>query len=96
MGKIVRREIRKRGFFGWVFLILFFAFNAIMLMWLISYWSILAQPDAATEAERLGKTIGGTIGSGALLMMWGLGDVILGMLALLTRGSKTIVEEVAS
>jgi hypothetical protein len=93
MATVVRREIRKRGFFGWLFLLLFLAFNLLMIAWLASYWSLLAQTTELTEAARVGKTIGGTIGSGALLLLWAMGSVILGLLAILTRGSKVIIEE---
>jgi hypothetical protein len=94
MGVVIRREIRKRGFFGWVFLLLFFAFNLLMLAWLITYWSGLASITVASDAARIGKTIGGTIGSTFLLFVWGLGDVILGLFAILARGSKRIIEEI--
>jgi hypothetical protein len=39
---VVRREVRKRGFFGKVFKFLFVLFNVLMLIWLISYWSTVA------------------------------------------------------
>ena len=90
---IVRREVRKRGFFGWLFLILFFGFNALMLVWLLSYWSQLSSMAAPSDAARVGKEIGGTGGSGILIFVWGFGAVILGLFAILTRGSKRIIEE---
>lgn len=93
MSMVVRREIRKRGFFGWVFLLIFLGFNALMAIWLISYWSLLGDIDAASDAEKAGAVIGGTIGTGFLLVFWALGSVITGLLALLTRGRKSIVEE---
>jgi NADH:ubiquinone oxidoreductase subunit 6 (subunit J) len=93
MAKIIRREVRKRGFFGWVFLMLFFAFNILMLAWLVAYWTQLANITEVSEAARTGKAIGGTLASGFLLFLWGMGAVILGLLAILTRGSKRIIEE---
>lgn len=93
MTKIVRREIRKRGFFGWIFLLIFLGFNALMALWLISYWVQLGEMSAPTQAEQAGKAIGGTIASTMLLGLWAAGSVITGLLALLTRGSKTIIEE---
>ncbi len=92
MTKIIRRETRKRGFFGWIFLLLFIAFNLIMLAWLVSYWNVLSNSAATTDAEKVGTAIGGTIGSGILLAVWALGDIILGLFVLLTRGRKTIIE----
>lgn len=93
MATIIRREVRKRGFFGWLFLLLFFAFNALMVIWLLSYWSHLGAMHTASEAERTGVAIGGTIGSGLIFIVWVGGAVILGLFALLTRGRKTIIEE---
>ncbi len=89
----IRKEVRKRGFFGWLFLILFYAFNLVMLFWLVSYWSLLSGTIETSEAARVGKTIGGTIGSGVIVFCWGFGAVILGLFAILTRGSKTIIED---
>ncbi|MFG1418919.1 hypothetical protein V5F38_12205 [Xanthobacter sp. V0B-10] len=93
MAKIVRREVRKRGFFGWIFLLIFLLFNAVMVLWLISYLGSLSEVTAVSEAEKAGRAIGGTIGAGFLLVVWALGAVITGLLAIVTRGSKTIVEE---
>jgi hypothetical protein len=43
------------------------------------------------EAQQAGTAIGGAIGGAAILFMWVAGAVILGLLALLTRGRKTVV-----
>lgn len=92
--RTIRREVRKRGFFGWVFLLIFLGFNAVMLLWLIGYWTELGKlPAAMSEAERAGAVIGSTIGTGFIIMVWGFGAVILGLLALLTRGRRTIITE---
>ena len=56
MGKLTRRETCKRSFFGWVFLILFLLFNALMLLWLVGYWSMLSgyveRPNLDAWAKR--------------------------------------------
>lgn len=76
----------KRGFFGTLFLWLFILFNILMVAWLISYWNqIGGSLTSGTEAEQAGTAIGGTIGTGMLMVVWALGDIILGLLALLTR-----------
>jgi hypothetical protein len=95
MTKVVRREIRKRGFLGWVFLILFLGFNALMLWALLAGLAGVGETTASleTEAERAGAAIGATLGAGVLMVVWACGAVILGLLAILTRGSKTVVEE---
>ncbi len=92
--KIIRRETRKRGFFGWIFLIVFWLFNALMGAWLVSYFGFLSKMEVSGSAESAGRAIGGTIGTGMLLGIWASGAIILGILVLLSRGSKTIVEEV--
>jgi hypothetical protein len=46
--KIVRREVRMRGFFGWFFLILFFAFNALMLWSFVDHTSRIPAPMSST------------------------------------------------
>ena len=93
MARIVQREVRKRGFFGWVFFLLFWAFNILMAWWLFTYWSVLNGNNAFSEAEHAGKVIGGTIGTGFIVFFWVAGAVILGLFALLTRGRKVIITE---
>jgi hypothetical protein len=93
MARIIRKETRKRGFFGWLFLLAFIGFNLLMIAWLVQYWSTLSQMTATSDAEKVGAAIGGTLGSGMILTLWALGDVILGIIVLLTRGRKTIIEE---
>lgn len=85
-------ERRKRGFFGWIFLLTFFAFNALMVLWLGSYWGVVGEAitEGQSEAARAGATIGGTIGTGVILFTWACGSVILGLLVMMTRGKKII------
>ena len=95
-GKLVQagQAFYARGFFGWVFLLIFLGFNALMLAWLIAYWNLLSEGvSSADTARAAGTAIGGTIGTGMLLVVWVLGSVITGILALLTRGRKTIITE---
>lgn len=80
----------KRGFFGFVFKWLFILFNVSMLIWLFSYFVQLGEmtSDLTSDAEKAGAAIGGTLGTGIILITWVIGDVILGLLTLLTRPSK--------
>lgn len=95
MTRMVRTEVRKRGFFGWVFMLLFIGFNLLMLAWLISYWATIApMVNQGHSAARTGAALGATIGTGFLIALWAAGDIILGLLTLLSRGKKLIVEEV--
>ena len=77
----------KRGFFGLLFKWTFILFNCLMAFWLFSYFvEIGSMVDASmSEAEQAGAAIGGTIGTGMLLSVWGFGDLILGILVLFTR-----------
>jgi hypothetical protein len=94
MARVIRREVRKRGFFGWLFLLIFFAFNALMVAWLISYWnSISGMVAPGSDAGRAGAAIGATLGTGAIFFVWVTGAVVTGLLALLTRGGKSYIEE---
>jgi hypothetical protein len=94
MATTTRIEKRQRGFFGWIFLILFWAFNAIMLLWMIG--GIMATSDLAAtttnDAERAGAAIGSAIGFGMILMLWVIGAGLLGLFVMMTRGKKVIVE----
>jgi hypothetical protein len=47
-------------------------------------------------AEKTGAAIGTTIGTSFILLFWMAGDVILGLLTMLTRGDKVIIEETKS
>ena len=86
----------KRGFFGWLFLVIFWMFNGLMALWIWSYCSDIGHAYSTAsgphlEAAKIGTAIGGTIGITILIGIWVAGAVILGLLALLTRGQKTIV-----
>ncbi|GGF38173.1 hypothetical protein GCM10011321_31390 [Youhaiella tibetensis] len=96
MATIIRKETRKRGFFGWLFLILFILFNVLMLIWMIGGMNAATSVVTTSEAEQAGRAIGTAIGAGMILFIWVAGAVILGLFALLTRGRKTIIEETVS
>ncbi|WP_164937734.1 DUF4339 domain-containing protein [Bradyrhizobium guangxiense] len=92
--RVVRTEKRKRGFFGWLFLIVFLLFNGLMAAWLFSYWSqVLPMTTNGSDAGRAGAAIGTTMGTGLILSLWTCGSLVLGLFVLFTRGRKVIVEE---
>lgn len=84
-GKQLRKP--KRGFFGKIFLWLFYLFNVLMLIWFVTgmHASSEVVSKAASEAERAGATIGTGIGATFVLLVWAIGDIITGLLALMTR-----------
>lgn len=84
-------ETRRRGFFGWVFLLVFLGWNALMILWLFRLGDYAAMAPAATEAEQAGAAIGTGISVIMILFVWCIGAVITGLLAMVTRGGKTVV-----
>jgi hypothetical protein len=91
MSMQAHREMRQTGLFGKTMRLLFFAFNVLMAIWLVSYWATISGNDAVTSAERAGSAIGGAIGTVLLLFIWLAGAGILGALTLATRGPKIVV-----
>jgi hypothetical protein len=86
--RVIEREMQSRGFFGWVFLVIFLAFNAFMVVFLITSWKLLAEmPATNTEWER-GAPIGSILGTGTILFFWVSGAVTTGLLVLLTGGRQ--------
>ena len=95
MTKVIRKEIRKRSAMGKIIKWAFIGFNVLMLIWFIGGMGAASEVanDAASDAEQAGAVIGTTLAAGMLLTLWAIGDVILGILVLLTRGEKTIIDE---
>jgi hypothetical protein len=93
MAKSGYREIKgKRGLFGHLFLWSFIGFNILMMAWL--FLGLGAATEGYQEmgaAEQAGAAIGTGVGAVMILVVWAIGDVILGIPLLLTRPSKTLV-----
>lgn len=75
-------ETRKRGIIGWFFLLVFILWNLFMVLWIVS---------ALSNAG--GNAAAGGIAFIILLFVWAAGSMVTGILALVTRGSKTIVKK---
>jgi hypothetical protein len=93
---IVRTEKRERSAIGKVIKWIFIAFNLLMALWLVGGLHAASKIQTFSAAEQIGAGIGVTIGVTVLLILWAIGDLILGILVLVTRGSKVIIEESAS
>jgi hypothetical protein len=81
-------ELRKpkRSFMGKVFKWSFVAFNVLMLLWVVSGFNASTEKMAGLSgSEHAGAAIGTGIGIVLLMLLWAIGDVILGMLVLFTR-----------
>ena len=68
----------------------FFAFNLLMAFAMYSGISENADMinNAASEAEATGAAVGTGLGAFLLLILWVMGDIILGLLYLVARPSK--------
>ena len=80
----------ERTFFGKIVKWVFIGFNVLMLFWLIGGVGGGAEvmEGATSEAERAGAAVGTGIGAFLIILIWALGDVILGMMYLFTRPEK--------
>lgn len=68
-----------------------------MAVWFFGAVGIVADGSTNTsDAARAGHAVGAGIGLTFLLVIWALGAVVTGLLAILTRGSKTIITETVS
>lgn len=91
----VRREVSDRTIFGKIVKWLFILFNLFMIFALFRGCAATNEVimNAQSEAERAGAGIGTALGIGALLMLWVMGDIIIGIVVLLTRRKKIIETE---
>lgn len=86
-------EKRARGFFGYVFLALFWAFNIFMAYaFLKGLGDAGSKIQAMSGAEKTGGEIGMVMGATFLLGIWAMGAVILGLFCILTRGKREWIE----
>ena len=92
---VVRREVSDRTPLGKAAKWLFILFNIFMIFALYSGCSATTDTitSATTGAERAGASIGTALGVGILLMLWVMGDIIIGTVVLLTRRKKIIEAE---
>lgn len=76
----------KRGLFGMFTVLLFWGFNALMVLWI---WggtkNNLETMEGMEGVEAAGAAIGTGIGVTMLITLWVFGAVIFGLMALLTR-----------
>lgn len=77
----------KRSILGKIIKWLFILFNVLMIFWLVS--GTISAGDvinnASSEAERAGAALGTGLGMSMVLGLWVIGDIIIGILVLLTR-----------
>src|SRR4051812_3478304 len=88
---IIRTEKRERSAAGKLIKWIFIAFNLLMAVWIVGGLYSVSKIQTYSAAEQLGAGIGATLGVTMLLILWALGDLILGVLVLVTRGNSVIV-----
>jgi hypothetical protein len=93
---IVGTVKRERSFVGQLFKWAFIGFNFLMIVWISGGVLSASRIQTHSPLEQIGTTIGATIGVTLLVILWALGDLILGILVLLTRGNRVIIEESSS
>jgi hypothetical protein len=93
---IIRTEKRERSLAGKLIKWAFVAFNLLMVIWIVGGLHSVSKIEVHSTAEKLGTGIGAGVGITMLLVLWALGDLILGIMVLVTRGNKVIVEESSS
>ena len=80
-----RYKHRRRGIFGWLFLIAFWLFNGLMLLLAVVGW---LKVGGALSIHQLGAHIGAVI---IPAYFWVVGDMILGLCAYVTRGRRFVI-----
>jgi len=80
----------KRTMFGKIVKWSFILFNVLMCVWMVAGMGSGSDAvnNASSDAEAAGAAIGTGLAGMLLLIIWALGDVILGLMFLFTRPSK--------
>jgi hypothetical protein len=80
----------KRSFFGKLIKWSFILFNIIMVLWIFGAVSGGGDvvDNAATDAEAAGAALGTAMGTGILMILWLVGDVVLGLFVLFTHPKR--------
>lgn len=92
MATTVQKEIVRRGVFGHIVKWVFILFNIAMIVWLISYFSDAGEivTKSQSDAERTGAGLGMMFGTGFILIVWAIINVILVALVFLTRRKELV------
>lgn len=87
-------ERRRRGPLGQLVAIVFWGFNLLMFVWLLSSIGAVGNQldGAASDVQQTVTTIGAGFGFTMILGVWLIGALVLGLLRFLTRGSMETYE----
>ena len=82
--------VGKRSVFGHIAKWLFWGFNALMVIWI---WGGLDATVGKEGSLDTAESIGVGLGITMLLILWVIGDLILGMIYFFTRPTRSFVKE---
>ena len=89
-----KEVVGKRSIFGHISRILFWGFNIFMIIWIFAGLNSATDGiENMTDAEATGAAIGTGIGVTLLVMIWVLGDIILGLFYFFTRPTRQLVKD---
>jgi hypothetical protein len=95
MVTIIRREIRQRGFFAKLIKLLFYLYNFVMAAWLAALMHVASQTTRDIQMAQATNGAAWLAGISTVCAAWAMGEGILTVLLLATRGKKIIIEESA-
>ena len=94
MAEGYKEVVGKRSIFGHITRILFWGFNIFMIIWIFAGLNSATDGiENMTDAEATGAAIGTGIGVALLVMIWVLGDIILGLFYFFTRPTRQLVKD---
>lgn len=94
MAEGYKEVVGKRSIFGHITRILFWGFNIFMIIWIFAGLNSATDGiENMTDAEATGAAIGTGIGVTLLVMIWVLGDIILGLFYFFTRPTRQLVKD---
>lgn len=91
MPRRVLTSRQERGCAGQTSIVLFIAWN--LLMAFVMFLSIIGPEPAVDSAARFGRAIGFFLNSTFIMLLWILGSVVTGFLAMLFSGTTVVEEE---
>lgn len=91
--QVTQIEKRKRGPFGWIVAILFYGFNAAMLLMMVLTWVGVGSVVDSNydDASVAAASAVGFLSTVALFWFWLFGAIALGIMMFFTRGKKVIL-----
>ena len=85
-----KEVVGKRSVFGHLAKWIFWGFNLFMLLWIwLGLYATVGEEGSLGTAESIGVGIGVTM----LLILWMIGDIILGMIYFFTRPTRSFIKE---